>query len=58
MLHIKKVKETLHYENMTLKIRVTLKIESTKDMNNAENIQWDYKHYENNDTGNHTEKSE
>ncbi len=37
----------VHYENMTLKItlkvRVSLKIERTKDMSNTDNFQWDYK---------------
>ncbi len=28
---------------ITLKTRVTLKIERTKDLSNAENFQWDYK---------------
>ena len=37
-IHLKNVNFSLiHYENMTLKIG------RTKDMNNAENFQWDYK---------------
>ncbi len=32
-----------HIKNHTEKNRVALKIERTKDMSNAENLQWDYK---------------